>query len=137
VTVLADRARVSVEGTGARAVCRVTGELDLTTAPRLTVAGREALRGGASELVVDLTEVVLASSATIRALLNLQRTALRRHATLEVVCRPGTVLELFRITRTEAALNVTVESWRSTGATSASPTRTRSSSPSAATPSAA
>jgi anti-sigma B factor antagonist len=108
VTVLADRASVSVHQDGTRAICRVTGEIDLATAPRLVVAGRDALRDGAQTLVVDLSEVELASSAAIRALLNLQRSALRRDASLEVVCRPGTVLDLFRITRTEQALSVRV-----------------------------
>jgi anti-sigma B factor antagonist len=96
----------AVELTGSVATCRVNGELDLASAPRLVVAGREALRAGAERLVIDLTAVRFADSSAIGALLNLERSAARRGADLEVVCTPGPVLELFRLTRTEMALNV-------------------------------
>lgn len=103
-----ERARVAVEVTGAVATCRVGGEIDIAGSPRLVVAGREALRAGAARLVVDLTAVSFADSSAVGALLNLQRSATRRRASVEVVCREGPLLELFRATRTERLLNVRV-----------------------------
>jgi anti-sigma B factor antagonist len=108
LTLRVERGEVEVEVEGAITTCRVSGEIDVATAPRLVVAGREALRAGAARLVIDLTAVRFADSAAVSALLNLQRTAARRRAVVEVVCREGNLLDLFRVTRTESLLNVRV-----------------------------
>jgi anti-sigma B factor antagonist len=80
----------------------VTGELDIVTSPKLVVAGREALRSGASRISVNLTDVTFMDSGGLAALINLHRSAERAHGRLTVVCPDGAVRRLFAISGTEA-----------------------------------
>lgn len=84
--------------------CRLTvgGEVDLVTSPRLVVAGRDALRHGATDISVDLTGVTFMDSSGLAALINLHRAVTRARGRLDVTCPDGPVRRVFAITGTEA-----------------------------------
>jgi anti-anti-sigma factor len=87
-------------------VFHAQGELDLTAALELAQASRSALRDGARALRLDLTNVVEMDAAALGVLIDLRRAAVRRRATLDVVCGAGAVHALFAATRTEKLLGV-------------------------------
>lgn len=80
----------------------VSGELDIVTSPKLVIAGREALRAGATRISVNLTEASFMDSGGLAALINLHRSAERANGRLTVVCPDGPVRRLFAISGTEA-----------------------------------
>jgi anti-sigma B factor antagonist len=84
-------------------VISVNGELDLLTAPRVAARLEEVVRGGATDVVVDLRETVFIDSAGVHVLLKAKRRLARRSRELTVIVGPGPVrrvLELSRITDT-------------------------------------
>jgi len=87
-------------------VLTLGGEIDLATSPKLVVAGREALRAGATSLHVDLTGVSFMDSSGLAALINLHRSVGRRGGELTVTCPDGAVRRVFRISATEVLLGV-------------------------------
>jgi len=87
-------------------VLALGGEIDLATSPKLVVAGREALRAGATSLHVDLTDVSFMDSSGLAALINLYRAVGRRGGELSVTCPDGAVRRVFQISATEALLGV-------------------------------
>ena len=80
----------------------LAGELDIVTSPKLVIAGREALRSGATRISVNLTDVSFMDSGGLAALINLHRSAERANGRLTVVCPDGPVRRLFAISGTEA-----------------------------------
>lgn len=64
----ASAAAARVERRDAAAVVRLTGEIDLHTAPRLTAAVDQAVSGSAAGVVVDLAGVSFFGSAGVAAL---------------------------------------------------------------------
>lgn len=87
-------------------VVSAEGELHMSTAPVLGARVREALRGGASRLVVDLTAVQFIDSTGLGVLLNALRETERTGGGMAVVCSNPTVLRLFTITGTDETLGV-------------------------------
>jgi anti-anti-sigma factor len=69
-------------------VLRVTGELDLTTAPLLGTAADEELASRPSALTVDLSPTTFLDSSGARVLTQLARRAATDGVALQVVCPP-------------------------------------------------
>src|SRR4051794_28115204 len=90
----------------ARGLVTASGELDLASSPKLVVPCREALRGGALTLVVNLSDVTFMDSSGLAGLINVQRSARRAGAQLMVVCPDGPVRELFAASGTETLLGL-------------------------------
>jgi anti-sigma B factor antagonist len=67
-------------------VLRVTGELDLTTAPLLGTAADEELASRPSGLTVDLSPTTFLDSSGARVLTQLARRAATDGVALQVVC---------------------------------------------------
>jgi anti-sigma B factor antagonist len=88
----AERATVSVSHATDAIVLTVAGEIDMTTAPALERAVREALAERPGTLVIDLTSAQFFSSAGIAVLVlahrHTEEVALRVVATDRVVLRP-------------------------------------------------
>src|SRR4051794_6742132 len=85
-----------------RSLITASGELDLASSPKLVIACREALRGGALTLVVNLSDVTFMDSSGLAGLINVHRSARRAGAQLTVVCPGGPVRELFAVSGTES-----------------------------------
>jgi anti-sigma B factor antagonist len=92
-----------------RCLISVSGDLDITTSPKLVVACREALRGGASTIAVNLSSVGFMDSSGLAGLINVHRSVERAGGRLIVVCPDGPVRRLFAISGTEALLGVEPE----------------------------
>lgn len=69
-------------------VVSVSGEIDLLSAPQLTVALDPILKTTDRPIVIDLTEITFMDSTGIHALVDASNQA-RRH--FAVICGPGTV----------------------------------------------
>lgn len=65
-------------------VIRLSGEADLTTAEQLRDALRAQLAGGCQHLIIDLSELRFADSATVRILIETHRTLRNRGGVLEL-----------------------------------------------------
>jgi anti-sigma B factor antagonist len=89
-----------------RCLLTVDGDVDVTTAPKLIVAGRDALRAGTRTIVVNLSGVAFMDSAGLAALINLHRSVDRAGGRLVVVCPDGPVRRLFAVSGTERLLGV-------------------------------
>ncbi len=66
---------ISCYESGGKARCRLGGELDLATEPRVRRELLGALHGGVTELVIDLGDVTFIDSTGLRALLSARNRA--------------------------------------------------------------
>ena len=82
---------------GSTSVLTVAGELDLCSAPTLKWALTDALTGGCSELIVDLSPVTFIDSTALSVLVGVQR-RLSAGARLAIVCANAKVLEIMELT---------------------------------------
>jgi anti-sigma B factor antagonist len=82
---------------GRRTVLAASGEIDIATAARIHTAAARALRSGASDLWIDLSEVAFMDSSGIHALLAARQAADVREARFVVICPEGPVLRVLRI----------------------------------------
>jgi anti-anti-sigma factor len=82
-------AQVELEEQGDVVVARVTGELDVSVAPRTGEAIAEAVPTSASGLVVDFTALEFIDSSGIAMLFGLARRLGSRRQELRVVARAG------------------------------------------------
>src|SRR3954452_2901018 len=101
--------RFSLESVRNDSRCLITlsGELDITSSPKLVVACREALRRGAMTIVVNLSDLTFMDSSGLAGLINVRRSAERARSRLIVVCPDdGPVRRLFAKTGTEALLGL-------------------------------
>lgn len=89
-----------------RTLLRLSGELDLLTAPKLAARLDEAVRQREGDVVVDLSEVEFVDSAGLHALLNGQRRLIRLSRRLSVICGPGPVRRVFELARLVETLGV-------------------------------
>jgi len=89
-----------------RSLLTVTGGLDITSSHKVIVACREALRGGALTIAVNLSDLEFMDSSGLAALINVQRSAERAGAQLIVVCPEGPVRRLFALSATETLLGL-------------------------------
>ena len=84
----------------------VTGELDVLTAPRLTMSLDDLIRRGQGNIVIDLSEAGFIDSLGLHTLLNLQRRLSHRSRSLAVVCGDGPIRRAIELARLEDALGV-------------------------------
>ena len=86
----------------------LTGELDISAAPRLAVTVRDHVRRGADAVCIDLSNVVFVDTAGVAALLNCERTLSRADGRFAVLAPPGSfVHELLDQMGTQGLLTVT------------------------------
>jgi len=83
----------------------VTGELDLSSAPRLKWALAEVLDAGASRIVVDLSPVTFIDSTALGVLVGVQR-SLSVGAQLAIVCAHANVLKILELTGLDGTFDV-------------------------------
>jgi anti-sigma B factor antagonist len=77
---------------------RLQGEFDLHAGPQLERRVLEALGRGASQLVIDLSEVSFIDSTTIGILMRTRKRLAPLRGRLLVVCSDHNILRLFEIT---------------------------------------
>ncbi|MEE8601271.1 STAS domain-containing protein [Euzebya tangerina] len=89
-----------------RSVVAVSGEVDVYTAPTL----REHLNGriadGATDLVVDLSDVGFMDSTGLGVLVGALKRLRQAGGDMQVICTSEPVLKIFRITGLEGVLGV-------------------------------
>ena len=83
---------------------RLTGELDLATAPALEQAVRGALEAGAERLVLDLANLTFVDSSGLRLLITLSARAPDEGWTLALTRPPEPSMSVFRLTGAEENL---------------------------------
>jgi anti-sigma B factor antagonist len=87
-------------------VIAVAGELHVTTAPEFSASLNEAIAGGKTAVVLDMTDVAFIDSTGLSVLLNALRRVTRRDGRLAIVCTNPTVLRLFEITRLDTTFDI-------------------------------
>jgi anti-sigma B factor antagonist len=96
---------VHVEQHGAAVVLRVTGELDLLTAPRLEESVDNALREQPQVLILDLSEVGFLASSGIAALVDAHQRG-GKETEVRVVARGNATFRPLELTGVTAKLAV-------------------------------
>ena len=81
-----------------RTVVRVTGDLDVITAPRLRQCFADLVRHGHHDLVVDLDEVGFVDSTGLAVLVNALKRVRAQQGQLRLVCSDERTIHMFRIT---------------------------------------
>jgi anti-anti-sigma factor len=84
---------------------RVSGELDLATAPRLEDAVGTLVEANHERLVLDLGDLRFVDSSGLRAIIVLHERSEREGWSLEVVRPPGRLLRVFQISGIDEHLN--------------------------------
>lgn len=79
-------------------VVRLAGEIDVADDQALRVVFDEAVRESPPRIIVDLRDLSFIDSAGLRVLVWAQRQALSEGAVFAIVCPPGRVREVFRMT---------------------------------------
>ena len=87
-----------------RWVLRLSGELDLSTAPLFQQECQAVLKTGCRELYVDLGDLQFIDSAGLASLLILYRESLNRNCSLVLVDELGRQERLFALTHLESIL---------------------------------
>jgi len=87
-------------------VINVRGEIHVSTAPEFSERLNQAIAGGKTAVVLDLTEVEFIDSTGLSVLLNGLRRVIRRQGSLALVCANSTVLRLFQITRLDGTFDI-------------------------------
>jgi anti-sigma B factor antagonist len=85
---------------------RVTGEVDLSTAPALNDALDAALAGTVGAFIIDLCDVDFFDSTGITALLRSRAILGRQDRQLVIVCPPGPVRRIFEIAAIDDLLTI-------------------------------
>jgi anti-sigma B factor antagonist len=86
-------------------VIAVTGELDLSTAPRLKWTLVDALEAGIGALIVDLSRVTFIDSTALGVLVGVRR-RLDGGERLAVVCAHSEVLQIFELAGMDSAFAI-------------------------------
>jgi anti-sigma B factor antagonist len=94
-----------------------SGEIDRSTAPRLSDALRRATFGATGPITVDLCEVTFMDSSGVSVLLNAVRRLTRRERRMSLVCPRGELLRLFELSGLSATLDVRTSPPEPAGAT--------------------
>ena len=84
----------------------VRGEIHVSTAPRFSERLNEAIAGGKTAVVVDLSDVEFIDSTGLSVLLNGLRLMTQRRGRLALVCTNPTVLRLFQITNLDKTFDI-------------------------------
>lgn len=101
------RFELSQEGTpsGAHLIC-VSGEIHVSTAPKLAAPLSDAIHAGCTLLVIDMTGVEFIDSTGLGVLLNGLRLVGQMQGRLAIVCTNPTVLRLFQITALDDTFDI-------------------------------
>lgn len=87
-------------------VITLEGELHVSTAPEFSASLNEAIAGGKTAVVLDMTDVAFIDSTGLSVLLSALRRVTRRDGRLALVCTNPTVLRLFEITRLDTTFDI-------------------------------
>jgi anti-sigma B factor antagonist len=87
-------------------VLRVSGTLDIATAPGFGIRVAELIRRGENNIVIDLSDVTFLDSTGLSVLLNINRRATRARLGSAVICPDGRPRVPIRIARLEDTLRV-------------------------------
>jgi anti-sigma B factor antagonist len=87
-------------------VLRVAGEIHATTAPEFSTRLNDAIAGGKTGVVLDLTGVEFIDSTGLSVLLNGLRRITRVRGTMVIACANPTVLRLFEITKLDSTFAI-------------------------------
>ncbi len=85
-------------------VISVTGEVDLSTAPRLKWALVDSLEAGHGQLVVDLSQTTFMDSTALGVLVGVKRSL--DAGALAIVCANAEVLKIFELSGMESAFTI-------------------------------
>ena len=97
-----------LEPNGFDTVLHLGGELDVSTAPRLTAQLDELVRQeGGGELTIDLCELRFVDSTGLHVLLNVQRRLTRQGRRMRVICAAGPVRRAIELSRLDETLGLT------------------------------
>ncbi len=94
------------EQTSGTRLVSVEGEVDIASAPGLSMTLSEALRDRPRRLVVDLCDVTFLDSCGLAVLLRARRQADAAKVELRLVCDVRSVLRLLEITRLDREFDV-------------------------------
>jgi anti-sigma B factor antagonist len=87
-------------------VIKVAGEIHATTAPEFSTRLNNAIEGGKTGVVLDLTAVEFIDSTGLSVLLNGLRRVTRVRGTMVIACANPTVLRLFEITKLDSTFEI-------------------------------
>jgi anti-sigma B factor antagonist len=87
-------------------VLRVSGTLDIATAPGFGIRVAELIRRGENDIVIDLSDVTFLDSTGLSVLLNINRRATRARLGSALICPDGRARVPIRIARLEDTLRV-------------------------------
>ena len=95
---------VSVRGPWS--ILRVSGEVDMATAPRLRQQVVVMVNAGHTNVVLDLTEVDFLDSVGLGVVVGAIKRVRSNGGEIHIVCDSDQILRLFEITRLHAAVGV-------------------------------
>jgi anti-sigma B factor antagonist len=87
-------------------VIKVAGEIHATTAPEFSERLNEAIAGGKTGVILDLTGVDFIDSTGLSVLLNGLRRVTRVRGAMVLACANPTVLRLFEITKLDSTFDI-------------------------------
>ena len=87
-------------------VITVRGEVHVSTAPEFSDRLNDAIAGGKTAVVIDMTGVEFIDSTGLSVLLNALRRVTRQQGTLALAVSNPTVLRLFEITRLDTTFDI-------------------------------
>ena len=96
--------RLEVTGESGHTVVRVTGDLDLVTAPELLAAIEPNLDAGTGALVVDLSRLAFIDSSGLSALVRVNRRMSETGRELSIIAPPPPAAKAFEITGLDRVL---------------------------------
>ena len=84
----------------------VRGEVHVSTAPEFSERLNDAIAGGKTAVVIDMTGVEFIDSTGLSVLLNALRRVTRQQGSLALAVSNPTVLRLFEITRLDSTFDI-------------------------------
>ena len=87
-------------------VIKVAGEIHATTAPEFSERLNDAIAGGKTGVILDLTSVEFIDSTGLSVLLNGLRRVTRVRGSMILACANPTVLRLFEITKLDSTFDI-------------------------------
>ena len=91
---------------GSTHLIAVRGEVHVSTAPEFSERLNDAIAGGKTGVVIDMTGVDFLDSTGLSVLLNALRRVTRQQGTLALAVSNPTVLRLFEITRLDSTFDI-------------------------------
>jgi anti-sigma B factor antagonist len=87
-------------------IITVAGEIHATTAPEFSERLNDAIAGGKTGVILDLTGVEFIDSTGLSVLLNGLRRVTRVRGSMVLACANPTVLRLFEITKLDSTFEI-------------------------------